>query len=401
MKKYLGEILKERDFDRNTLIVSPVGSGKTHYIINDLCKDRKVLYLCDNSNLQEQVLLEDNTRSTKKQIAKRGFGKTDITVMTYKEFGRKLRFDLDSDCLSKFDLIVADEIHNLIDYQTFNDDADLLTAIRYLLNKHEDIIILMFTATPYYLEELKRRYNDIGKYFSTIDYSDSKEIKRYIEKRKSYINHISQVQFQLEEYRQSFEYADMKCLIYTTSIKNMQYVEEMCIDKGLKPICIWSTNNKDYHMKMEQLEVRDYLLKKGILKDPYNVLIINRAMETGVNIHDKDMQLVIVNTTNLTQQVQARGRIRHDVDLLIVKTNDENKVDTITIDTNYLDKWLLKVDLENMVNEYGLKDSRKRFMSVNKLIKYLSTHEYKVNKTRKTIDGNKETYYKITQIKKD
>ena len=38
------------------------------------------------------------------------------------------------------------------------------------------------------------------------------------------------------------------------------------------------------------------------------------------------MNLVIVNTTNITQQVQARGRVRHDVDLLVVKTHENEKV---------------------------------------------------------------------------
>ena len=36
------------------------------------------------------------------------------------------------------------------------------------------------------------------------------------------------------------------------------------------------------------------------------------------------MDLAIVNTTNLTQQIQVRGRIRHDIDLLVVRTKDQN-----------------------------------------------------------------------------
>ena len=36
--KYLGEIIKEEKIElgTNTLIVAPTGSGKTHYILNDL-----------------------------------------------------------------------------------------------------------------------------------------------------------------------------------------------------------------------------------------------------------------------------------------------------------------------------------------------------------------------------
>ena len=59
--------------------------------------------------------------------------------------------------------------------------------------------------------------------------------------------------------------------------------------------------------------------------EPYNVLIINRATESGVNIRDLKIQFMICNTKNEVQQVQARGRIRHDIDLLVLKTNNQNK----------------------------------------------------------------------------
>ena len=51
--KYLGEIIKEEGIElgSNTLIVAAVGSGKTYYILNDLCtKDKNSLYLCDTTN---------------------------------------------------------------------------------------------------------------------------------------------------------------------------------------------------------------------------------------------------------------------------------------------------------------------------------------------------------------
>lgn len=397
-KKYLSELMKDIELEQNTLIVSPTGSGKTHYIINELCKNKKVLYLCDNSNLEEQVSLEDDTRVVKKNELKRGFNRTNINVMTYKYFGRKIKYDLDNEYINSFDLIIADEVHNLVDYQTFNNDGDLSHAIRSLMQKYDNTPILMFTATPYYLDELARNNEGIDKHFITIDFSKNKDIMRYINKREAYINHMSQIQFALEEYRQSFEYANMKCLIYTNKIDDMKFVEEMCIDRKLKPICIWSIHNAKNCMTIEQIEVREHLIKTGELKEPYNVLIINRATETGVNIYDEDMQLVVVNTTNITQQVQARGRVRHDVDLLVVKTKDKNKVSTVTIKDELLDKWLLKSDLNSVIKEYKLKDDRGRYITVNKLNDFLLNSKYRINKTRKTINNKKNTYYKIEKI---
>lgn len=400
MKKYLSEIMKDITLDKNTLIVSPTGSGKTHYIINELCKDKKVLYLCDNSNLEEQVLLENNTRRVKKTAIKHGFNRTDIKVATYKDFGMRIKYDIDSNFINQFELIICDEVHNLVDYQTFENDVDLSHAISALMKVYYNTQIIMFTATPYYIDELARKNPGIDNNFARIDFSKSKEIMRYINKRESYINHMSQIQFALEEYKQSFEYDDMKCLIYVNKIDDMKFVENMCIDRALNPICIWSIHNEKNYMNQEQHKAREHLLSTGMLIDPYNVLIINRATETGVNIYDEKMQLVIVNTINLTQQIQARGRVRHNVDLLIVKTRDQNKVDTVTIKEDLLDKWLLKVDLENMIKEYGLKDNRGRFITVNKLNEFLSNSNYKVHKTRKRLNGLQSTYYKVMKIEK-
>lgn len=398
-KKYLGEIMKDRVFTTNTLIVSPTGSGKTHYIFNNLCKDKKVLYLCDNSNLEEQVSSEDNTRVAKDKKPKRGFDKTNIIVMTYKYFGAKIKFDLEDEYVNGFDLIIADEVHNLVDYQSFNNDADLANVIRVLMRKYENTPILMFTATPYYLDELAKNNPGIDRNYEKIDFSKSKEVMRYINKREAYLNHISQIQFALEEYKQSFEYSNMKCLIYVSKIEDMKFVQDMCLDRKLKPICIWSTNNSKHYMNDEQMSVRKHLIDEGMLKQPYNVLIINRSTETGVNIYDDKMQLVIVNTTNLTQQVQARGRVRHDVDLLVVKTKDNKKVDTITIKDEVLDKPLLKTEIEDIIKEYNIKDSKRRYITVNKFGKFLSNNEYEMITTRRTVNGKKNTYYIIKRTK--
>lgn len=401
MKKYLSELMQGVPLDKNTLIISPVGSGKTFYILNDLCKqDKKVLYLCDNSNLEEQVLLSDRTTGDKKKISKKGFGE-EITVMTYKSFGLKVKYDSKDTFINSFDMIVADEIHNLVDYQTFNDDSDLAIAIVKLVNKYEGTQIIMFTATPYYLDELAKKNESFGRDFIRLDFSKSKEIKRYINKRKAYLSHISQIQFVLKEYRESFEYASMKCLIYVNTIEDMKFVEEMSLHRNLKPICIWSIHNEKHTMSQEQLKVRNHLLETGELFGVYNVLIINRAMETGVNIYDEKMQLVIVNTTNKTQQIQARGRVRHDVDLLVMKTNKSEQVNTITLNEESLDKYLLKVDLENFIKIYGLKDEFRRFLSVNKFIEMLSNNNYKVTKSRRMVGGKQNTYYKIIKIKID
>lgn len=401
--KYLGEIIKEEgiEFGSNTLIVSPVGSGKTYYILNDLIlQSKRVLYLCDNSNLKYQV-----KKDVKEAAKEAGINIMDkLDIMSYKRFGIKVKNDTLNEFINSFDMIVCDEIHNLVDYQTFKDDADLLVARVKLFDKYENTKIVFFTATPYYLEQLEKDNKKIGANFSYYNFSEHPNIKRFIEKRLAYINHISQIQFQLDQYEQSFKYRNLKCLMYTSNISDMKFLEDMCKSRNLKPICIWSTNAKE-EMSEEQLAVRKYLLDTGKLLEGYNCLIINRATETGVNITDDDMNLVIVNTTNITQQIQARGRVRHDVDLLVVRTNDNKQVElALEIDEKLLNVELLKADVEDkIIHAYGLKDEWNRFYSVKKLGKALEPKGYNMEtrKTTYTDEVSKKrkqvTLYKITK----
>ena len=393
-KKYLSYFLEDKDLPNNTLVISPTGSGKTHFIFNDLIKQGHCLYLCDNENLKTSIEMEERTFSNRKALT--GFDDYSVEVMCYKEFGSKVRYD--NKFVKEYDIIVCDEIHNLIDYQTFNDDVDLSHAIKELFKKYNDTKIIYFTATPYYLEELGKNHHTLTEVLNVMDFSKSKEIRRYINRRESYINHWSQIQFQLDEYKQSFEYGGMKCLIFTREIKSMKKLEEMCKNRGLNPICIWSRNNQASEMDLKQLKVRDYLLKNGALPGTYNVLIINRALETGINITDKNMNLAIVNTTNKTQQIQVRGRIRHDIDLLVVRTEDQKLPEVkIDLDEKYLNVELTKEQIEEIIVNLNLRDTHSKYITVTKFKSVLSKNAYAVKTKRRTKNYVKTTYYIISE----
>ena len=394
-KEYLSYFLKDKQLENNSLIIAPTGSGKTHYIFNDLIQEGRHLYLCDNENLKT-VIEEKNGAFSSRNKHSIGFNKFSVEVMCYKEFGQKVKYD--NQIIKEYKSIICDEIHNLIDYQTFNDDADLSHAIKELFKPYKETNIIYFTATPYYLRMLENNHPSLSNTLVIYDYSENKQIKRYINRREAYINHLSQVQFQLDEYKQSFEYADLKCLIFTRKISAMKTLEDMCVNRNLKPICIWSRNNNSSEMSMEQLRVREYLLKNGSLPEPYNVLIINRALETGINITDKNMNLAIINTTNLTQQIQVRGRIRHDIDLLVVRTNDQKlpkvKVD---LDEQYLNVELTKDDVEDIISELNIKNKKNQLITVPKFRKIIEDYKYEVQTKRKTVNYIKTTYYVISE----
>ena len=396
--KYLSEIMKsiELSQDKNNLILAPIGSGKTHYALEVLMSDKtkKYLYLCDNSNLKNQMLNEKTTYSTKRDSEFCKFA-PNVLVMTYKEFGCKILYDIHEEYIKQFDLIIADEIHSCVEYSEFNQDRNLSKSLEFLMIKHDTPIILM-TATSYYLDQLVKVYPSLCNY-NIINLLDNEEIKRYIDKVKLYINNISQIKFYLQQSMDGFKFGGMKAGIYTKQIKDMITIETMCRDLGLKPICIWSEHNKN-RWNDEQKDFMKYLFDTGKFKDPYNILIFNKAMETGINIKDDDVDLCIVNSINLTEQIQARGRFRKDINLVVVKTKETALPEIIiTLDDKYLNRWMSLEEFMNIMNSLSIKDSKGRLIGKRAFIKALNNSKYIVKNKRKTINKIKETYYYITK----
>ena len=401
--KYLSEIMEgiELSKDKNNLLISPIGCGKTHYAVNVLSQDKRVIYLCDNSNLKTQLLEEyDRIKSTYDNKPIQGFSNTEITIMTYKEFGRRVKYDVNDEYINTFELIIADEIHSLVEYMGFNNDVELAHALRFLLSLHK-VPIIMMTATEYYLTKLMKEYPNLYDNFNVIDLSDNKEIRRYGELRREYINHFSQIKTHLKAYETGFKYLNMKCLIYTKKIEDMERLNDICEELKLKPICIWSINNQR-KLNDEQNKVREHLLKEYELLDPYNVLIINKSSETGINIHDEDMKLCLVNSTNPTEITQSRGRIRHDVDLLVVRTNQNKLPKTkLTLDEEYLNKYITKDEVYNLIAKYGIKNRDGKLIGLRAFIDTLRNSNYDVTTKNKQIKGKRGTYYFIKEMKQN
>ena len=396
--KYLSEVMEDIELskDENNLLLAPIGCGKTYYAIEVLMNnpDKKYLYLCDNNNLKDQMLKELPTYSSNKNsIIFEDI--QNVLVMTYKEFGHKILYDVNEDFASQFDLIIADEIHSCIEYSEFNQDRDLSSALFFLFRKHLGTPIIMMTATDYYLELMTRKYPQL-KNFNVINLLGNKEIRRYIDKVKLYINNISQIKFYLQQSWEGFMFGGMKAGIYTRQIRDMQSIEKMCIDLGLTPICIWSRNNEKYSLNEEQIDFMDELLKTGKIKEPYNVFIFNKSSETGINITDDDVDLCIVNSISQTEQIQARGRFRKDLNLIVVKTKEKALPPmTVTLDEKYLLKWIPVKEIHELIKELNLTNGKGKKIGLNPFVKILNESNYVVIKQRKSIKNVRDTYYFI------
>lgn len=420
-KLYLGQLLDEREIDilkiaedKNVFVLAPCGCGKSTFLKRNLFidKNKNYLILVDNTGVKMQTMKEGDICNSKGEILIKNkdgkwelttnyLGKKNITIMCYAEFGEKIKYDLRDRFINQFDIICCDEVHNLVNYQQIDDSAKLHLAFMKLLEKYDNTKIVWMTATPYYLEKLAKEYPGIDTNFKTLNFTNDKTIKRYTEKRETYISHFSSISTELRQYKKYFEDMNGKVLIYTRNISIMKSIQESLEQLDfLKPICIWSDVNRANKLSDEQIEVRDYLIEKGDLLNPYNCLIINKAYETGLNIFDEKIGIMVAHTTNITEQVQARGRIRHDIDLLVLRTNDKKLIDkcNIEIDEDLIDKWLNKEDLEVFViNKLNLTDDKGRKLTVNKLLNEIEKYNYAIEKRRITEQGKKVTKYIITK----
>lgn len=366
-KLTVNEIIKNKGIllhrGKINLIVAPAGSGKTYYIFNTLLNDtKKSVYLCDTSNLREMILkdeeIADKVKSTDFELL-HGFelNKYNCTVMTY----AKWFYEMNKPEYKDVEVIVCDEIHNLYKYKDKFDRAEdkekgIEESKNYenvIINLHQQskkgVQVVGFTAThdrikrnfDYLYEDVKgNQYNDN---WNVIDLSKEKDIKRLKENFVSAFNDISQINYWFAR-TNLFKYGK-KCLIYTDRITTAKETEAYINNTfpNLKAISLWSTNNKKNPMNKEQLRVRESILKDGLIPNEYNVLIINGSYETGINIKDDSIEMAIINNSTMDTIIQARSRIRKDIELLMyrVPRTEEGDLSIITVPEEYLNRKLV------------------------------------------------------------
>lgn len=128
-EKYLSEAVHAEEIKTGqlNLVNAPVGAGKTTWALSTLAEEvtdkHRMVYLIDTVNGKQQLLRNENTTYYDRdwqEIVNSGivhFGEKKVVVMTYAKFGvlaeRYPKFGFD------FELILCDEIHNLIRFNTF------------------------------------------------------------------------------------------------------------------------------------------------------------------------------------------------------------------------------------------------------------------------------------------
>lgn len=417
-REFLSDVIEQRNLHRVdnliNLIVAPCGCGKTTYITNKVLqeprfKDKAVLFIVDTNMLEDQLInMEGFTKlENENQLDNPG-----VYICTYHRLGRMLALEevtkKHNSILEKVDLLVCDEAHNLVRYANIarnginkvtdsNHDiilknkaqsyacgcSYLLMNLTDLKDKYKHLHIIMLTATPDRISTSDwfkgRVYSVLGNY--ELKGYREKEIRRY-----SHFKNISEIRG--------------KALVYVSQIDTVLKMKEHFEEQGYTVAYLWSRNNSKYPLTEQQKGWRSHIVLSEDMPPGIDILIVNEAYETGWNLKDKEVQTVIVHTTASDSVIQARGRVRSDIELLYTKLNkEESIISMVKIPDKYLDKNLITSDLKQMCLELNLRDSRGQVAMWRKLKQIIiDERHYSVMPKRVRINGKPTNTTVISKV---
>ena len=382
---YLSDVINVGDFKKGqaNVIVAPCHTGKTTVIFEKIApiasKADKVLVLIDTSAGKEALLTKEETEpyseawleniyddnadngewGTKRRLS-RFYAPNGVRIMSYHQLGYKL--EEHPDFFQNIEIVVCDEVHNLINYLNIERGKnkikkkegkdELETPCQKALNElariskqSEDVpLVIIMSAT---INKPILAFDEIGVKLECFDYSD--KVTQDKTHNRIYYSDIRPVleNLPLEE----------RAVIFVPTIALMKEVAVFLDDGWRNVCCLWSINNEKHKMTNEQINVRNDLLKSHRIPSEIDVLIINAAYETSININNEEFRTLIVHSSNPDTQVQVRGRLRHDIDKLYLHDADHEHIADY-FPEEYLDRFIPSSETKKIAKKMNLRDNK-------------------------------------------
>lgn len=362
----------EIQYGKLNIIEAPCGSGKTTFIEKELWRKAiwgDLLYLIDSKNALEAFKSRGEPKEYNGQMYYKHRG---ITAMTYATFAMLCVYNENGGIWDdELALIVCDELQSAIKWSHIKQDdaTQQINLHKIALNElHRRIEIgaqvVAITATPYRIKQ------EFAHEYVTVPIHG--KLKKYISREtKSFFN-LQTLLPSLPE--------DKRGLIYVSHIKQIKDVLCQLNSRGISAGGFWSINNKEHPMSEEQLRVRDSVIKTGTIPNDIQVLVINEASQTGLNVFS-DIEYVVVNDTDPDTQIQVRGRVRHDIDTLYTRDIGSEKYTLITgrsLDPRWLGRKLYEEDKIELYTELNIRDERGRLLKWPSIQRSLKFSDYQV-----------------------
>lgn len=378
---------------RANLIVAPCHSGKTtlaRRIINKRasCPER-VLYLIDTSAGRDAIRQKEHARKYTslwvQEIRSEWWGTLrsgdNFRIMTYHHFGYVIQND--PYFVFNLDLIICDEMHNLIKYMGIENGRNkdraadeeeqkachnAFSALCSLCKSGKSApLIVIMTATS---DKLVTRLYDDRVPFEMFNYTGRVRYDRT--EHTHYYANLPDTIRTLEPVR--------KLIVYASRINEMQEYQKLFEEQGKRVCCLWGIHNENYPLSEWQESVRSTLLSSELIPDEIDVLIINAAYETSLNIRNKEFRTMLIHNSSPDVQTQVRGRLRHDIDNLYLYDSAHQFISHY-FPEEYLNRNLTREDTSTIVEMMNLKNEDGRLLKWPSIAKLLRKDGMTVLKT--------------------
>lgn len=402
--KYLSELITEPIMLRKryiNLIDANTSAGKTYFALTALPKwagsPEKVLYLIDTSN-GEYRLLENTLTISRADFELANYNnkawgefanlaKGKMPVMTYAGFGSVVgEFERRKAPAfwKRFEYIVCDEIHNLLNYQRFGNrgNENLARAEKALLdivNSGKATVIGLSSTSS----NVRKRF---GKLCRDVPYNRS-ELRTYETTKIVSYTGIETILAQIPPHSTG--------IAYTSQIAQIQKTIEIAKNYGIRACGFWSINASK-PMDDSALALREYVLKEETIPEDVDLIVINRSTETSVKIQSvkRSVDYMIIHDSNPEIQAQVRGRYCGDLGTLYLHTQDmkDNRKIIVPPPAQYLYVWLDKAQKDKLCEILNLRNERGQLYKWTTVYQSLREAGYDIEQKR---TGNKR-YHRIT-----
>ncbi|MEI7884696.1 MAG: hypothetical protein WCI30_05030 [Clostridia bacterium] len=343
-------------FNKKTIcITSGVGSGKNHWVENELVKYGKVLLITSRRAKVDETLFKDN------EFQSSVMGLKNHAVCTNSMIEKLVRNSATEmvikNVIEHFDYFVLDEAHSLYSDATFsNAPFYIIEFFREVMKKKKKKIILM-TGTAEILDFLDNK-KDIQRL-------DFKKICFEV-KPKKYIIISNDTSFNLLKIAAEKKY---RIIYFANSAKGIakvllpMLIEKCGFDESEIAVVMSDSKAKEHlnaEMQDKMKYVLEYLKAKEKIPNEIKCLITTSKLIEGINIKNKDIKYVICESHFATQIIQIGGRVRKGIDTLYIVNDVKSNYNSLNkLEYNYCEKteiesannYLGKLIIENSENK--------------------------------------------------
>lgn len=272
------------------LIEAGCGQGKNYFVFNTLFpyaheNGKRMLVFSNRVALREQQQAQTQEKDVK-LITYQSL-EHDEYLETMQDTKNKVRGLMQQ--VGEYDYIILDEAHYLYQDAPFNKNTE--TIIELIEKYRSSKIIVLLSATP----DLLKKYLRIDKpYFFKADYSYIKEVQYYTKR-----DTLDEIISKIPENEKIVVFADSKDRLKEL---HSEYPNSAYLD----------ASNKKRRKVFNQIIERE--------RFDCRILFTTRVSDNGINLTDKDIKHIIIETTDIVEFMQCLGRKR---------SQDEN--DTINL----------------------------------------------------------------------